>query len=543
MIKNFNEKFSGVFLRSWRPFFWLAAVIFLIYSATLSASIVFLDDNQLVTGQYEFNKNLANIPQAFNDDIFQSGPNQGTFYRPLLCLSFMLDAQFGEEVLIFTSHLSNLLFHIIAIFLFFYFLLKLNISRWRAFLLALIAGVHPLTAQTVAFIAGRNDSLLAIFVFSALIFFLNFLETKKIKYFIWHLVFFILALLSKETAIVLPAVCAAYLLIFIGWRKVRADFGTYLVLLAYWASLAAVWFLARHLVLDNFIGNADYNIFLSIYQNLPALIPMLGKIFFPVNLSVFPVLKDMTMFYGLLSLAILAAWFFISSRKNLKFIIFGFVWFFLFIILALLKPTGTVSEFSENRIYLPLFGFIFVILGLDWGKSPETMAGKINNEAGRQKIFLIISLAIALIFSSITVYRNRYYRDGLSFWGNAAETSPNFAFNHNNLGAMYYLNHDFAKAEKSYRQALVLNKKEPMVHNNLGLIYLDQKRFNQAEREFKQELAINPEYDKALFNLGELYYQQDMLSEAQPLFLETIRVNPRYYQAYERLNILEKRLR
>jgi len=543
MTKNFRDWLTRIFLRTWRPFFWLAAFIFFVYAATLSSNIVYLDDNLIVTGQYEFNKNLLNAPQVFNEDVFRSLPGQGTFYRPLLRLSLMFDAQFGEENLVFLSHLTNLLLHILAIFLLFYFLLELRIGRGSAFLLTLIVGIHPLTAQTVAFIPGRNDSLLAVFVLAALFFFIKFANNHKLKYFLWHLVFFILALLAKETAVVLPLICIIYLLVFTGWRKIIANFETYLVLGVYWASLIAIWFLVRRLVLNDFIGSADYNIFLSVFHNLPVLIPTIGKIFLPLNLAVFPIFKDMSLFYGALSLSLLVIWFFISSKRNLKFIIFGFSWFLVFIILALIKPTGTVPEFSENRIYLPLFGFIFVVWGLGRIKLPAAINDKIGAEARFQKIGLIISLLITLIFSSITVYRNRYYQNGLSFWKNATETSPGSSFNYNNLGAIYYLNNDLDHAARSYRRALFLNEKEPMAHNNLGVIYLNQNSYGQAAKEFQQELAVNPNYDKALFNLGDLAYRQKDYLKAASYFKATLEANPYYYEAYERLLILQNRLR
>jgi len=543
MTKNFRDWLTRIFLRTWRPFFWLAAFIFFVYAATLSSNIVYLDDNLIVTGQYEFNKNLLNAPQVFNEDVFRSLPGQGTFYRPLLRLSLMFDAQFGEENLVFLSHLTNLLLHILAIFLLFYFLLELRIGRGSAFLLTLIVGIHPLTAQTVAFIPGRNDSLLTVFVLAALFFFIKFANNHKLKYFLWHLVFFILALLAKETAVVLPLICIIYLLVFTGWRKIIANFETYLVLGVYWASLIAIWFLVRRLVLNDFIGSADYNIFLSVLHNLPVLIPTIGKIFLPLNLAVFPIFKDMSLFYGALSLSLLVIWFFISSKRNLKFIIFGFSWFLVFIILALIKPTGTVPEFSENRIYLPLFGFIFVVWGLGRIKLPAAINDKIGAEARFQKIGLIISLLITLIFSSITVYRNRYYQNGLSFWKNATETSPGSSFNYNNLGAIYYLNNDLDHAARSYRRALFLNEKEPMAHNNLGVIYLNQNSYGQAAKEFQQELAVNPNYDKALFNLGDLAYRQKDYLKAASYFKATLEANPYYYEAYERLLILQNRLR
>ena len=530
-----ENKFSKIFLWSWYPFFWIALAILLVYAATLFSDIVYLDDNVLVTGQYQFNKNLSNIPQAFKEDIFRTPYHGGTFYRPIERLTFMLDAQFGEGAIVFMSHFSNILLHILATCLLFQFLLKLNLKKEIIFLFVLFFSIHPLSAQTVAFIAGRNDSLLAISVFLSLIFLLNFLQTQKNKHFIWHLFFLALALLTKETAIALPVISVIYFLIFVGWKKIIENYKIYLKFGLGWTIIGVFWFLIRLSVMHNFIGNANYNIFLSIYKNLPSLIPAIGKIFWPVNLSVFPVMNDMTLFYGAVSLIMLGFWLILSEKKNLKLIIFGFLWFLIFIFPTLIKPIETVPEFSENRIYLPMLGFIFVILGLGKIKLPAIIKEKINYEINGKKIILFFSLLIMLIFSSVTIYRNQYYKDRLNFWKNAAKTSPSFAFNHNNLGAMYYLNGNMDRAEKEFKKALELNPKEKMAHNNLGLVYINANKLSEAEEEYKKELEINPNYDNTYFNLGLLYWRQKIYAKAEDNWKKTLVVNPNYIEA---LNIL-----
>ncbi len=516
-----ENKFSKIFLEGKRPFIWIICIILFIYGITLFSNIVYLDDNVLATGQYQFNKSLLNIPQAFNEDIFRTPQGGGTFYRPIERITFMLDAQLGEGMVIFMSHFSNVLLHILAICLLFLFLVKLKIKKEAAFLFALIFAIHPLTAQTVSFISGRNDSLLAIFVFPAFIFLIDFLETKYKKYFIWHLIFLALALFTKETAAVLPIICGIYLLVFIGFRKIIKDYKFYLKIVFGWLGVGLTWFLIRGIVLHAVVGNASYNIPLSIYNNLPSLIPAIGKIFLPFNLAVFPIATDMTMFYGIASIIFLIVWFILSKNKNLQFIIFGFSWFLIFIILTLIKPLSTVPEFSENRIYIPMFGFIFVILGLGIIKLPAF----IKNIDWR-KIILIISLIIILIFSSVTIYRNKYYKNKLNFWNNAVETSPNFAFNHNNLGAMRYLDGNMDSAEKEFKIALSLNPSEPMAHNNLGLIYVSRNQFVEAEGEYKKELEVNPNYENAYLNLGLLYFDQQRFEEAENNWKKVLEINP-----------------
>jgi len=529
MDNNWKNKYQEIFLDSWHPFLWIASLIFIIYSATLFFNIVYLDDNVLVLDHYAFNKNLGNIPAAFGEDIFRTPQEKGSFYRPMLRLTFMLDAQLGQGAIIFMSHLTNLLLHILAACLLFVLLIKLKIKKETALVFSLIFGIHPLTAGTVAFISGRNDSLLAVFVFPMLWFFVDFLQTLKKKTYFWHLTFFILALLTKETAMVAPLICAVYAVIFLGIKKIRADYKQYLYLAIGWASIFAVWLLTRNAVLNNFIGNADYRIPLSVYKNLPMLIPTIGKIFFPFDLSVFPVLQDMTMVYGIIALVLLLVWFIFSRDKNYRLIFFGIAWFSLFLLPTLITPIDATPNFSESRIYLPMLGFIFIFLGM----------GRIRFfNFINKKIILILSLLLIIVFSSITTYRNKYYKNRVNFWRNAVETSPNFAFNHNNLGAMYYLDDNFDKAEVEFEKALALNSNEKMAHNNLGLIYLDRKEWEKAESEFKKELEINPGYDLALFNSGLLYYQIGKKDEAENFWKKTLEINPNHPDAWRNLAIL-----
>lgn len=529
--KNFFKK--ETFLVGRRPFFWIAGVIFIVFLPTLFYSIVYLDDNVLAVGHYQFNRHLINIFQAFGEDIFRSVQGGGSFYRPILRWTFIFDAQFGEGLVIFMSHLTNMILHIISICLLFYLLLKFEIKKGTALLLSLIFAVHPLTSQTVAFIAGRNDSLLAIFVFPSLIFFLDFLKNNDRRKYVWHLIFLTLALFTKETAVILPALCFVYAIVFIGARKIIVDWKKYAFILTGWLMILVFWFAVRRGVLENFIGNADYNIFKAIFNNFPSILPAIGKIILPFGLSVFPVLRDMSFFYGIVSLIFLACWFLLSQKKNYKLIMFGFSWFLLFILLTLIKPMDAVPDFSENRIYLPMFGFIFVILGL----GEIRLFHRIKDELFRKKMLLVMAVSLIVIFSCVTIYRNQYYKDKMSFWENAVKTSPSFAFNHNNFGAMNYLDKKLDLAEMEFRKALELNPNEKMAHNNLGLIYMDQGDYMRAEAEFEMELKINPYYDNCYANRGLLYYKMGKMDQAIVDWKKTLEINPNYNSVLHNLAV------
>ena len=184
-----------------------------------------------------------------------------------------------------------------------------------------------------------------------------------------------------------------------------------------------------------------------------------------------------------------------------------------------------VADFIEHRAYLPMVGFIILILEIWPAKNLDI----------RKQPHLAVAASILLLFASITFIYAKNFKNRLTFWENAAKNSPHFPLVHRNLGAMYYLDGFPDKAEAEYRKALALNPREEMAHNNLGLIYMNRNMFKEAEEEYRKELEINPFYDNACFNLGLLYYKEGKLIEAAELWQRTIEINPDYLDAYRNL--------
>lgn len=511
------------------PYLLISVLIFLAYGASLLNGIVYLDDNNLIINQYEYNHNLKNITQIFSEDIFRNQNKTGYFYRPLLRLSFMADAQFGIEYVVFFSHLSNLILHILAIFLFYLLLQQFKITQNLALIFAIIAGIHPLAANTVAFIPGRNDSLLAIFIFLSFIFFQKYIKVGVINSYILHITFFLLATLTKESAFVFPLILSLYFVLYTPWKQ-RLVIRKYIALLLGWIIIIALCFLLRNLVLTTPTINADLNIYNSLVQNAPMIINSIGKVVYPIKLSVYPVLKDMTLSYGLLAISTIFAIYIFSNSKNYRLLLFGLGWFMLFIIPAIIKPVYMLPDFLEHRLYLPMFGIFFIFLGINkfpfWDKLTK------HNQK-----FLSNALIIAIIFVliRITLQRNFHYKNKINFWQNAVATSPNSPSNHGSLGTMYYLEGDYAKAIEEFNQALKLNPKEPTIHNNLGLIYLSQKQYTNALNEFLREKENSPSYDSVYFNLGITYVQLGQNELAIQNFQKTLEINPNHTKALQQL--------
>jgi hypothetical protein len=520
-----------VFLKSFRPYLWLVGIGFLLYSKALFFGFSFLDDNVLILQNYGFIGDLSNFLQAFRQDVFGALQNADAYYRPLLTVSLMLDARLGGA-LPFIYHFSNVIIHLLAVCLLFVLLTKLEYGRGPVFFFSLLFTAHPVLTQAVAWIPGRNDSLLAVFIFASFIFFLNYSRSKKWSDHFWYLLFLILAFFTKETALVMILPVFLYLHLI---KKEKFFSYNDKIFFAGWIIISVIWFFLRLAALTHPLYAGTWVIVMAMFQNLPVFIQYTGKMFFPLNLSTLPVIRDTTLVYGLLALTLLAVLLLASQNRRNNYVLFGLSWFVIFILPTLFfynpaDASGT-NFHLEHRTYLAFIGIIIVLLETDLFKGFDLKRLK----------YALPATLVLLLFAGLTFSHLEDFRDRLHFWANAARTSPHSPLAHRNLGAMYYLDGQPDKAEPEYQKALELNPQEPMAHNNLGLIYMARGRFKAAEAEYNKELEINPDYDNALFNLGLLYAREGRFKDARALWEKTLAVSPGYDDARKYLRLIDGR--
>lgn len=511
-----NSFIDKIFSVKWIPFGIIIALGFVLYFQAFFFDFSYLDDNVLILDNQFFLNNIANIFQSFRADVFHLFNSSAFYYRPLLTVSFIFDYQIGGASP-FIYHFTNVALHILATCLLFIFLKKLDYKKELSFLFSIIFLVHPVLTQAVAWIPGRNDSLLAVFILSSFIFFIKYLKEEKIKNLILSLLFFSLALFTKESALSILPIMFFYL--YFIYREKKLFFNKILYFFIGSIGVVGLWAILRDIVLNNNIPITPLLIIKSIYMNFGAVIQFIGKTFFPFNLSVLPIIEDTTFIYGIITIILLIFLIFFTRNKRWNFILFGLMWFFAFLLPAFIRPyPNIIAEFPEHRLYVPMIGIFIVLLEADLVK-------KINL---KKRSVLIIVGSLILLFSIITLIHSRNFVNKLAFWENASQNSPHHPLAHRNLGAMEYLDGDLVNAEKESKTALELNPQEEMAHNNLGLIYTNQNKLEEAESEYKKEIEINPNYDNAYYNLGLLYWQEKRYAEAISNWKKTLEINPGY---------------
>jgi Tfp pilus assembly protein PilF len=588
-----KPRWEDMILKGWRPYAWICLLGFLLYFQILFFDFTYFDDHTLIINNKYYISDITNIITAFKEDVFRR-PYGEAYYRPILTISFILDAQLGGTESPFMYHLSNIVMHLAASCLLFWLLIKLSYRRDLSLLFTLLFVTHPLLTQAVAWIPGRNDSLVTIFVLLSLVYFLDFIEKKTLKLYALHIFFFALSIYTKEIILLFPVILIFYMH-FVKREKILSI--SEKVLGLGWAVVIISWFTLRWTALSSPREIPFPSMISSTWESMPAVVTFFGKLFFPFNLSVIPTLQDSPLVYGFITLILVTIVLVKSKGVRLPIIIFGLGWFLIFLVPTFITShlSGT-PYFIEHRIYLPLVGFIMILLETDIIKSINFL--KTNTR--------IICACLLLAFFILTFMHSMAFKNRVKYWENAARTSPSVMIGHGTLAPIYYVEKEYDKAlieykkmlelepkhrdahywiasiymgknmlkeaqehfeiqivnnpesdmahfelggiyyragrlqnaERMWKQALELNPQIPLAHNNLGLIYMNTNKPKEAEEELKKEIMVNPKGDKAYFNLGMLYANIGKTRDAEEAWKKAIQANPDHIESYARLAMM-----
>ena len=516
--KDVKKDTPNLFLRF--PYIWIGVLCFLIYGHTISYKIVNLDDKIFLEDEFNVIKKTSNFTHYFNRGIFAE--KNDDYYRPLLLTSFMLDAQIAGKKLK-PYHVTNIIYHIIAVSLLFVLFLRLNFERLNAFLLTLIFAVHPVLCAAVSWIPGRNDPLLAIFIFSSFIFFLDYVDSKKISSLFFHFAVLLLALFTKETAVVFPVVLTAYIIIY------RIPLKNSIYLLPGWMVLIITWYLMRKAAIIPTVGLTLTNLQASVFHNLPLPLQYFGKIILPVNLSVFPMVEDTPLWPGILALIIVGALLFFSPYKNIRNILFGVLWFLILITPALFVPLEINKQAFEHRLYVPIVGILIVL--------HETLLFVRKKEESYVTAKLAITTAVILTLGITTFLYSYKFKEKYVFWKDAVQTSPHSSYAHLLFGLTFFTKDNYDSTKFELKKALAIDSTERRVNYFLGECYKKQGNLKEAIDFYKQEDKINPNLFQNLFELAHVYFMVGQRDSAAKYLEKVEKVSPGDVQTHNNLFI------
>ena len=120
-------------------------------------------------------------------------------------------------------------------------------------------------------------------------------------------------------------------------------------------------------------------------------------------------------------------------------------------------------------------------------------------------------------------------------YAKAIRLSPNNAFALHELGLVYNLKGDSAKAESYYRLACALAPEMGSAHYNLGNLLIGQGKIVEALACLTQAANLEPDNADALTNIGVALYELGKVDRAVEYFQKALAVNPASPQLHSTL--------
>lgn len=491
----------------WIWIFIILILTFITFSPSLNYSFTSWDDPLYVT-ENELIKSLS-IENIKN--IFSIKNNVALNYHPVTIVSLAIDYHFSK-LKPYHYHFTNLIIHLLNTLLVFIFIYRLTKGKLiTALFVSLFFGIHPMHVESVAWISERKDVLYTFFFLSALITYLKYLETKKLNYIIFTIFLFILSLLSKAMAVVLPVV-----LILIDYYNGR-KFSWKIIIekIPFLILSLLIGILAMNIQAEKAIASYEtFTLFQRISFGFYGFFNYIFKLFLPLNLSSFypyPLAGTQVLFpasFYLPAIAgivlfILTIILYFRKKENMKSIVFGMGFYFITIVFVLQFISVGQVIMADRYSYLSYLGLLFPI-GVFLNKYAEK-----NNTFKKRIVLSILSLSILFIF--ISRERIKVWENTETLWTDVIEKYPfppwtiEIAFvGRGKYYAVEKINIDKALAD--FNTLIEMKTKNPIVFNNLGNIY--GSKGQQAEMA-GDKIRANEYYSKSI-----KYYEESLMLDS-----------------------------
>ncbi|OHB86388.1 MAG: hypothetical protein A3J73_05615 [Planctomycetes bacterium RIFCSPHIGHO2_02_FULL_38_41] len=556
----------------------------------------FVYDDISVLEENYFIRNLGNIPKVFSKEYFRLANELS--YRPVVTLSYFIDYAIWRYNP-FGYHLSNVILHAANCVLLYLLLVQLTKVRLAALFSAVIFSIHPCTTEAVNCLSYREDIFVATFSFLACLCLIKSVriyhyscktstsyhvktknrqadgqcsQTFASRYWMWiyyagSLLFYLLSLLSKESAIVVP------LFILLYWFLFRRKSGPSLHLnqsenknsvihslsednehsshtklrwIKYFVSyylgyiLVSIFYLCiRFLVLKNPLEISASYVKGSIPINFMTMSKVLSSyiklMFLPTHLSadytIAEVLSafDVSFVISIILLTAVGVIIFKTVNKTKTYSLFMLYFFVSLLPVLNIVPIGHIM--ADRYLYLPVAMFCPVIGGLLFYNRPSRLSVDIQRKLPvysyysvltRNYIVIPVVSIICITFFVRTMLRNMVWRSEFVFWTKILKEQPGNWDAHNNLGRYLFNQGRLDAAIDELEMAVKLKENFPEGHNSLGTMYIEKGLIDKAIIEYRKALKYMPVFPHAYYNLGNACVKKGLIDDGIAFFNKAI---------------------
>jgi Tfp pilus assembly protein PilF len=530
----------------------VAALTFLAFVPALSAAFVTWDDDpNFLDNPYYRGLSWPNL--AWMWTTFHMG-----HYIPITWMTFGLDYLiWGMNA--FGYHLVNLLLHAanaVLLYLIARRLLLANASRARqgtesdpdvvlaAAMAAVVFAIHPLRVESVAWITERRDVLSGVFYLTTILLYLRWVERRDAAVRGEHIrpvsvsaiAMFVLALLSKATALIVPAVLLilnVYPLRRLGpfavsgssiyhrlaafgnssARRVYLEIAPFAVLAAAVASLSII---ALHPGKQlSFAAKLAVSAYSLAYYLWKTLIPSALAPLYEMPKTVNPLALRYITGYAVVLCLSLVAW---AVRRR---------W-----------PAVTTAWVAFLVISLPLLGVV--------QNGPQIAADRYTYQSS-QALAMLVGAAIiglrphrlaagligcyVLVYGALTWRQTGVWHDSERLWSRVLSIDSTSSIAHTAIATVYYKQGRTNDAVDHYLRAITLDPASTEVMNNLGVAFAKQGKLADAITYYERAVRARPAYYEAYNNWGTALAGLGDLQRAIERYKQALAIKPDYADA------------
>lgn len=473
-------------------FLLLTTIVFALYGKSINFDFTYHDDNSLILEKINFLSDIKNVPNLFTTSCFYS--NNFQYYRPILNLSFLIETSiFGCNSKIY--HLTNIILFILTLYLMYLFLSKLNLNQTILKFIILLISVDPIFTSTVVWIPARNDTLLAIFIFLSFIIFIKYLEKSNLRNLILYILFWTIALFTKETALLIIVLFPLFIYCFDYKLNKKELIKNVLIFIP----ILIIYFYLRNISVQSFSIKYYFdNVFLCLNNSIAGISTYLYKFFIPFYIPI--MLYDINLTVGniVLNVVLLIVVLFLYYKKilNVKILLFSLVWFILGLITTFLLQDYV---YLNHRLILSLLGIILLLVHIVYKI--------ITKHKVIVKYLLVLYIILFSYYYFYSFKQQNKYQNKYTYWINTYLDVPLY------YGACYWISRLYFEQNK-YDEAVNFLEKANEYGNNrylsdLALIYYKKEDFSKAEELYKQSIEYGINKAQCYRNLSVIYRKRD----------------------------------
>jgi hypothetical protein len=480
--------------RHWALAAAVAALAVIAYLPALHNPFVYDDYETVVT-----NPSLVDLSNV--EFVFTHNP-----FRPLVNVSYAVDrAIWGFDPVGF--HLTNALLHAVVVVLLFLFIARVLAERQAerageiACVVSAIFAVHPLLTEAVGYVSGRSELLCGAWFLGALLLARRALVRKGAEAAAaaaGAAVCGVLAFLSKEVAVALPVVVAAYdWLVFpdTSERRRARVYRLYVPALVAVAALGVFRLSALRAALSDQGGASSFN---ALTQAI-VIWRYVGLAMWPGRQSIMHAVHQVTTIADPLALAAVAAHVVLlalafRARRREPLILFGLIWFY-----AALAPSSSIivlrEGMAEHRAYFALAGLGVALAGVLASAHVVTRS---------RTAFRISGAAVVVVLLLMTFVRHQVWSDPRALWAEATVRAEGMWEPYYALGDTFRGAQQCEAAVPQYEVVVRMRPAHRDAWTNLGICLAQTGKYAEAEAAFKRALDIDPGFARGYTNLAAL---------------------------------------